>query len=150
MLETIRNLTQREQILLLGLGFTLALMLLVYGVVQPILSFQRNSVSSFASAARLVELTENLDAGGEGSASDRALRSNVTEFADRRNIVYTRINTSPDQQIQIDLENVPYNAFFTWLNDLDRDERIVVTSAFVSPGDVADTVEARLTLMRLE
>lgn len=150
MLEALRNLSDRERILLAVSGALLAGVVLLYAIILPVLGFERRSAEAFVAASRLARMTENLEAGGEGSPDDRALRSVVTELADRRRIIYTRINTAPDGQLQLDLENAPYAAFFGWLADLEAEEDVIVTSAFVTPGDLPDTVEARLTLARAE
>lgn len=150
MLKTFRNLTEREQILIVALAALLALLLLVFGVIRPVLGFAASSERAFLNANRLAAMTENLDEPGAENTDDRALRTVVTQLADRRKIVYTRINQGADGSLQVDLQDVPHAAFFGWLEQLDREADIVVSSAFVAPGDKSQTVEARLTFVRAE
>lgn len=150
MLSTFRNLSQREQLLLAGLAGLLALLILVFGVIGPVMSFADRSVDNYARAERIAAMSRGLEAVDAESPEARALRSVVTELADRRKVVYTRINNTTDGQLQLDLENTPYAAFFGWLQDLEREEDIVVSEAFVTPGEANQSIEARLTLTRAE
>ena len=148
MLQSFRNLTQREQVLIVGLGALVSVLVLIYMVVLPIFNFESDRARQYANAARLVALTDGLEAPGVESADDRALRTVVTELADRRGIVYTRINQTTEGGLQLDLEGVPYGSFFAWLQQLEREQDIIVSAAFVAPGEAADTVEGRITLLR--
>lgn len=150
MFETFRNLSQREQMLLSILAGVVGLAVLFYGIVSPTLSFRQESVRAFADAKRLEAITANLEAPGEVPQDNRGLRSIVTGLADRREIVYTRINQGASGDIEIDLEGVPYDAFFSWLEELEATQNITVSSALVTPGEGAGAIEARLTLTRSE
>ncbi|NNU17104.1 hypothetical protein HK107_12305 [Parvularcula sp. ZS-1/3] len=150
MIEQLKNLSQREQLMLGGLGVLVALLVLVYGVISPILSFEAGATRDYRDARRLSVITSDLEAPGVESADDRALRSVVTQMADRRQLKYTRVNQTADGQLQVDMEGAPYAAFFAWLQQLEDEADIVVSSAFVAPGETAATVEARVTLVRQE
>lgn len=148
MLETYRNLSERERRLLMVLGAVVGLLVLVYGLIFPTLNFAQSSARDYARAERLAALTENLEAPGTGPEDDRGLRSVVTQRADSRKIIYTRINQSPDGAIEMDLQDVSHAAFFAWLEQLEREDGIVVASALVNPGEETGTIEARVTLTR--
>ncbi len=148
MLQSFRNLSQREQWLLSGLAALVMVLVLIYLVILPILSFEGRSQRSYASAARLAQLTDSLDAPGVESADDRALRTVVTELADRRDIVYTRINQTAEGGLQMDFEGVAYDAFFSWLQQLQREQDINLSAAFIPQRETAETVEGRITLLR--
>ncbi|GGY52748.1 type II secretion system protein GspM [Parvularcula lutaonensis] len=148
MLDRYRSLSQREQMLIAVLGALAALLVLIYGIIFPILGFERQSMANFREAARLAALTEGLEAPGVESADDRALRSVVTEAAERQGISYTRISNTPDGRIELDINGTASEDFFAWLANLEAESGIVVTSAFVTPGEAPGTVEARITLGR--
>lgn len=144
------KLSAREQRLVAVLGALLALLIIVYGLIVPILTLRSEAVADYTQAQRLERLTRGLQAPGQESSEDRALRSVITERADRSGLTYTRINQTPQGGVQIDLANVPHSAFFAWLETLQNEEQIVVVEAFVEAGDAAGSVEARLTLVREE
>lgn len=150
MMDQLKNLSQREQIMLGGLGALVAVLVLVYGLISPILNFEASATRDYRDARRLSVITADLEAPGVESSDDRALRSIVTQMADRRKLKYTRVNQTADGQLQVDMESAPYAAFFAWLQQLEEEADIVVTSAFVAPGETAAAVEARVTLVRQE
>lgn len=148
MLERFRSLSQREQMLVAVLGGLLIVLVLIYGVIAPILNLQRGAAADYRSAARLAALTEGLEPPGVESADERALRSVVTEAAERAGINYTRISNTPDGRIELDVDGTSSDDLFAWLAELEADSAIVVSAANVVPGERPGTIEARITLGR--
>ena len=136
--------------LVLALGAVLGLVVLFYGVIGPVLSMRTAAIADYERARRLAALTEGLEAPGAESAEDRALRSVVTDLADRNRLTYTRINQTSEGQVQIDLDDVPYAPFYAWLEALAENEGVVVAEAFIEAGDRAGTLDARVSLQRAE
>ncbi|MEM9838278.1 MAG: type II secretion system protein M [Pseudomonadota bacterium] len=150
MLERFQQLSERERLLVLVLGALIGVLIVVYGIVGPILSMRDDAAADYRQARRLAALTEGLQPPGEESQEDRALRSIVTELADRGGLSYTRINQTAEGGIQIDLDDVPYAPFYAWLESLSKEEDVVVSEAFIEAGDASGTLEARVSLQRAE
>ena len=150
MLQALRKLSDRER-LLVGVMTALVLVVVInLAVIAPIFSLQSRAQADFARAARVAELTEVLEVPGAESADDRQLRSVVSELAARNSVVFDRIQTDPDGGLQMDLSNVPYSAFYTWLQMLEGEEGVVVTEAYITAGDEPSSLEARVSLIRGE
>ena len=64
MLQSFRNLTEREQALVIGLGALVSILVLIYMVIMPVLNFESDRARQYANAARLVALTDGLEAPG--------------------------------------------------------------------------------------
>ena len=142
-------LSQREKLLVLGLGLLLAGFVIMIAVVQPIQAFEERTRDRFAAAQRMVALAETLETpAAEDSQSQRSLRSVVTESARQRSLVITRINASGEGVFELNIAGAPYGAFYTWLDGLRVEESVSVQEAFVTPGDTPGTLDVRLTLSR--
>lgn len=150
MLQQFRQLNEREQLMVAVLAALIAAIAVFVLVVNPVLTMRDNAVADYARARRLAAMTEGLEAGAAETPDGRALRLVATELADRNGLVYTRINQAENGAIQIDLANAPYPAFYTWLEALDKEEDVVVVEAFVTAGDGAGTLDARVSLARVE
>jgi len=150
MMDAIKKLTERERMMLAALAVVFALTFIYFLVVTPVLSFQARATADYARAARVAQLTEGLEAPGVETADDRQLRSVVSELAAQNSLVFDRIQTDPNGGVQMDLSNVPYAAFYTWLEMLEREEGIVVTEANITSGDEVASLEARVSLARGE
>lgn len=150
MFDAIRKLSDREQLMVGVMALLLVAVLINLVIVSPILRMQSRAQADFARASRVADLTEGLEAPGEETADDRQLRSVVSELAASKSVVFDRIQTNPDGGLQMDLSNVPYSAFYTWLQVLEDEEGIVVTEAYITAGDEASSLEARVSLARGE
>jgi general secretion pathway protein M len=147
-LPFLQRFTPREQVLLGGLGASLILLLLVFGIIMPTLRFQDRATADFASAQRIAALGEAMQPQQAVRGSGRNIRSAVTNAANQRGVTLTRINAANENEIEVALENVPYTAFWSWLRGLEETEGIVVAEAYVTPGETGGRIEARLTLRK--
>jgi type II secretory pathway component PulM len=148
MLDTFHNLSQRERLLLAGLGALLLVLALVFLVIGPVFSFEDTAKRRYAEAVRLETLAMDIEAPDARPGEDKGLRSLVTAYADRNQVIYTRISQNADGQIRIDLGDTPHAAVFTWLRALEETEGVVVGSASIVPGDAAQTITGQFTLRR--
>jgi type II secretory pathway component PulM len=72
----------------------------------------------------------------------------VTSYADRNQVPYTRVTQTPSGDVQIDLGDTSHRAVFSWLRSLEESEGVVVTAAYLAPGEGAGTVSGRFTMQR--
>lgn len=148
MLAVWHGFSDRERMMIGGLGVLVVLLVLVMGIINPILRSADQARSEYARALRVAELAEDLEPGGQAPSDQRALRTIVTNAAKRRNLVVTRINVPSEGAIAIDVANVPHATFYAWIQGMEREAGVLVTEAYVGPGDVAGTLEARLTMVK--
>ncbi|MEE4208556.1 MAG: type II secretion system protein GspM [Parvularcula sp.] len=144
----IERFSPRERQMLGGLTVFLVLLVLIFGVVLPLNRFAENAVRDYATSARLAALSEELAPASAQRGSGSNLRSAVTNTANQKGVVISRINAGAEDEIEVALNNVAYGAFWSWLRTLEETEGVVAREAYVSPGDSAGSIEARLTLVR--
>jgi type II secretory pathway component PulM len=131
--------------MLAGLTGFLVLLAIWFLILAPLAGLLGSARTDYDRAARIAAAAESLGPADPSQADDRNLRTAITEEADRRSITYTRINSSANGGIDIDLVDVPHTAFFSWLTALDE-AGIIVEEAYVTPGESDGRIEARVSL----
>jgi type II secretory pathway component PulM len=148
MTRYLQQLSQRERYLLMGLAALILLLVIVFVVARPIVSFEGSAKARYAEAVRLEALASDIEAPDARPGEDRGLRSLVTGYADRNQVIYSRVTQSPDGQVRIDLSDTTHRAVFSWLRAMEETEGVVVASASIVPGEATGTLTGQFTLKR--
>ncbi|MEO1041008.1 MAG: type II secretion system protein M [Pseudomonadota bacterium] len=142
------GLSDRERLLVMIAAGLLVVMVVLFGVINPIHSYRDNAQRRFAEAERMAALTDKIAvAAQQTQQSSGSLRSLVTQRARQRDLVIARI-ADGDGSVDLVFSDEPYDAFFEWLQALTEDDGLIVQEALVRPGSRPGSVNARMTLAR--
>ena len=143
--------TSRDQVAIVALAIAVVVYVLVGWIYQPLQAkqaqlTQANDVAAedlrwMLSAAAKVKATpaKAVKASGSGSLSQ------VIDASVRRaGLKMKRFQPSGDKQAQVWLENVPYAAAMTWLNELEVERGYRIDSASITAASQSGTVNVRI------
>lgn len=141
------QLAPREKQLIAIAGVLLAILILTLLVIRPALAYRTDgrqayddAVRTYVSVGRAAQVT-----GQAASADPSAIRSILTQTAQRSGIVINRINSQSDL-IDMSIADVDATQLFSWLAFLEGQHGIVVRTGTVRPGGETGLVSARLTV----
>jgi general secretion pathway protein M len=142
------RLTGRER-LLLGLGaVTLAGALVVLGVWQPLLAKRSAETARLLRYERTLAALERMPHAVAAKVDPRPVASVLTQTAAAQNLTILRLDTPKEGAASLTLQDAPFETLILWIDGLDRDNGLVITSATIRRSDRPGIVSADLSLQR--
>lgn len=146
--------SSRDQIAIAVLAVAVFVYVLIGGVYQPLLAKQAQL--SAANEAASEDLRWMLGAASQvkaapvkkvASSSGGSLSQVIDASVRRAGIKMKRFQPSGDKQAQVWLENVPYTAAITWLNELEVERGYQIDSASISAASQPGMVNVRIRVV---
>lgn len=143
--------TSRDQIAIVALAIAVVIYVLVGWIYQPLQAKQAQLTQANDVAAE--DLRWMLGAAAkvkaapakQASSSSGGSLSQVIDASVRRaGLKMKRFQPSGDKQAQVWLENVPYSAAMTWLNELEVERGYRIDSASITAASQSGTVNVRI------
>ncbi|MGX5175099.1 type II secretion system protein GspM [Aliikangiella sp. IMCC44653] len=136
------GLEQNEQRIVLIASAFFALIILFFGVINPLNSsvnnLERQVKARKASVAKWQQAMPQLvSSGGQVTAgsSNQALSSIITSTTRRFNLRVSRVKENGANETQIWFDNIPFNDFIRWTAELEKTYQIKVLSANIRSKD---------------
>ncbi|MEM7739747.1 MAG: type II secretion system protein GspM [Pseudomonadota bacterium] len=148
MRDLLDNLSERERVLVMVAAGLLVVVIVLFGIINPVHSYRDNARQRFVEAERMSALSGKIaQASQQTQQSSGSLRSLVTQRARQRDLVIARI-ADADDSVDLVFSDEPYDAFFDWLQALTEEDGLIVQEALVRPGSGPGSVNVRMTLAR--
>ncbi|MEM6913780.1 MAG: type II secretion system protein M [Pseudomonadota bacterium] len=142
------NLSERERVLVVAAAGLLVVVIVLFGIINPVHSYRDNARQRFVEAERMSALSGKIaQASQQTQRNSGSLRSLVTQRARQRDLVIARI-ADADDSVDLVFSDEPYDAFFDWLQALTEEDGLIVQEALVRPGSRPGSVNVRMTLAR--
>lgn len=121
--------TIREQRLLGGLAVAVALVLVWYGLVSPLLSWREASIARYARAVTdHATVQAALGAHPGSGAMDAAdMEGRIRQAAEARALILTAVEPDGAGGWAVSLDSAPPPELFGWIGALEREDRLAVT-----------------------
>lgn len=142
------GLNSREQLLVGGMSILLVVFLFIMLIWQPLNENTAKAEKKLKRQQALLQyVVENTAiakaSGGQRRASSSgSLSSVINRTANQQRIAIARMQPQGDQ-IQVWIDEVPFNQLMTWLSSLAQNESIKVNAIDISNGDKAGQVVIR-------
>ena len=155
MKEWFAGLNQREQLSLLALALVLGLYVIFAVVLAPLDSARaslaqqnRGVAESLQRVDVLVSQILDLRASGGpgGSAAQRNLTSLVNSATAEHKLQVARLQPNSRGEIQVRLENAPFDDLVAWLYQMEHREGLVVQEASITQAGAAGRVNVSVRL----
>ena len=147
--------TVREQTLLAGLAALLALTLIWFGILGPVISWRSDALRDFSRSAEgyetlLVQIEEYRALAAQITAPEdqEPLRTVADRTARERALAISRVQPLEDGRLGVWMEQADANAVLAWLEALAREQGVVVERISLD-READERVRAQLTLRRL-
>ncbi|HSG62466.1 MAG TPA: type II secretion system protein M [Pseudomonadales bacterium] len=146
--------SSRDQVAIVALALALLLYIVVGLIYQPLQAKQQQLV--LANQAASEDLQWMLGAAAKikmapaqktKNASGGSLSQVIDSSVRRAGLTMKRFQPSGDNQAQVWLENVPYTATMTWLNELEVERGYRIESASVTAASQSGTVNVRIRVV---
>jgi general secretion pathway protein M len=136
------GLEQNEQTIVVVASIFFALIILFFGIINPLNSsvnnLERQVKARKASVAKWQQAMPQLvTSGGKVTAdsSNQALSSIITSTTRRFNLRVSRVKENGSNETQIWFDNIPFNDFVRWTSELEKTYQIKVLSANIRSKD---------------
>ncbi|MEY3017461.1 MAG: hypothetical protein RL336_596 [Pseudomonadota bacterium] len=144
----------RDQIAIVALAIALLLYLMIGVIYQPLVAKQAQLVSANEAASEDLRWMLNAAAKVKAAPAKTAVKntggalSQVIDASIRRaGLKMKRFQPNGEKQAQIWLENVPYSAAVTWLNELEIERGYQIDSASLSAASQTGFVNVRVRVV---
>ncbi len=143
--------TSRDQVAIVALAVAAVIYVLVGWIYQPLQAKQWQLAQANETAAE--DLRWMLGAAAQvqaapakqaKSSSGGSLSQVIDASVRRAGLKMKRFQPSGDKQAQVWLENVPYAAAMTWLNDLEVERGYRIDSASITAASQSGSVNVRI------
>lgn len=146
--EKLASLTGRERLLLAAGGIALAGAVLVLGIWQPLLKQRAAETARFLRHERAIAALAQMPLAVAVKADPRPVAGILTQTAAAQNLTILRLDTPKDGAATLTLQDASFETLMLWIDGLDRDNGLVVTSAAIRRSDAPGVVSADLSLQR--
>ncbi len=143
--------TSRDQIAIVALAIAVVIYVLVGWIYQPLQAKQAQLTQANVVAAEdlrwMLGAAAKVKMAPAKQASTRAggsLSQVIDASVRRAGLKMKRFQPSGDKQAQVWLENVPYAAAMTWLNELEVERGYRIESASITAASQSGTVNLRI------
>ena len=147
--------TVREQILLAGLAALLALTVIWFGILGPVISWRSDALRDFSRAAAgyetllvQVEAYRALAEQVETPEDQEPLRTLADRTARERGLAISRVQPLEDGRLGVWMEQADADALMAWLEGLAREQGVMVERISLD-READERVRAQLTLRRV-
>jgi type II secretory pathway component PulM len=144
---------QREQLSLLVLAAVVLLFLLHRTLWQPLAGMHERMALQNRGLAEVLQRVDGmvsqiatLQESGAGNRPQRNLTSLINQSTDRFGLPVLRLQPNSRGEIQVRMENVPFDKVVAWLHDVENREALVVREAALTQAGAAGLVNATVRL----
>ncbi len=146
--DKLAGLTGRERLLLAAGATTVLATILVLGIWQPLLARHAAEASRFQRNDRTLAGLAQMPKAAVVQADPRPVASILTQTAAAQNLTILRLDTPKEGAATLTLQDAPFETLILWIDGLDRDTGLTVTSATIRRTDAPGIVSADLSLQR--
>lgn len=153
-MEFLRNLSNRERLLILIAAGLVALFIALQGVVRPIAGWRADQDRALNEAEGLYELVNEAGAQSAGAAfaagdSETPIRNALAQSASSAGVNLVYVNVRPDGGVDANIASVSPDRLFVWLQLVERNYGArVVTADIAREQSQPSMVRAQLTFAR--
>lgn len=147
------GLTQREQLSLLAMGFAVALYLVFVLLLAPLADARDRMAQQNRGVAETLERVDvlvsqimHLRASGSDSGARRNLTSLINRSTSSFGLQVNRLQPNSRGEIQVRLENAPFNELITWLHQMEYTEGLLVSEASITQAGTVGRVNVTVRL----
>ncbi|MEO6300015.1 MAG: type II secretion system protein GspM [Paracoccaceae bacterium] len=139
----------REQ-LLLRLGAVVLIAAVVFlGVWQPLLANREAQLARIARYDRLSAALSELPTTARTTPDARPIATILAQTAAAQGLAILRLDTPKAETATLTLQDAPFETLVLWIDGLNHDTGLAVTSATIRRTETAGTVSADLSLERV-
>ena len=146
--ESFTRLTGREQILLAAGALVLAGAVVTLGIWQPLLARKATETARLQRYERTILALSQLPLAVAAKADPRPVAVILTQAAAAQNLTILRLDTPKEGAATLTLQDAPFETLILWIDGLDRDNGLDVSSATIRRSDAPGIVSADLSLQR--
>ena len=147
------GLTQREQLSLLAMGFAVALYLVFILLLAPLADARdrmaqqnRGVTETLQRVDVLVSQILHLRESGTDSSARRNLTSLINRSTSNFGLQVNRLQPNSRGEIQVRLENAPFNELIAWLHQMEYSEGLLVSEASITQAGSVGRVNVTVRL----
>lgn len=147
------SLTQREQLSLLVMGFALGLYLVFVLLLAPLadardrMALQNRGVAETLQRVDvLVSQILHLRESGGGSKARRNLTSLINRSTSEFGLQVNRLQPNSRGEVQVRLENAPFDELIAWLHRMEYGEGLLVSEASITQAGTVGRVNVTVRL----
>lgn len=147
------SLTQREQLSLLVMGFALGLYLVFVLLLAPLadardrMALQNRGVAETLQRVDvLVSQILHLRESGGGSKTRRNLTSLINRSTSEFGLQVNRLQPNSRGEVQVRLENAPFDELIAWLHRMEYGEGLLVSEASITQAGTVGRVNVTVRL----
>ena len=141
-------LNPRER-LLLGVGAAvIAGAVLILGIWQPLRARNAAELARIARYDRMLTTLAQLPDSAVPVSDPRPIATILAQAAAAQGLVILRLDTPKPETATLTLQDAPFETLVLWIDRLNRDSGLSVSSATIRRAETAGTVSADLSLER--
>jgi type II secretory pathway component PulM len=141
-------LTARERRLLAVGALVLAGSLVAFGIWQPLLAHRLAETARLHRNERNLAALTQMPVAAKVKSDPRPVASILTQTAAAQNLTILRLDTPKEGATTVTLQGAVFDTLILWIDGLDRDNGLVVTSATIRRSDAPGIVSADLSLQK--
>lgn len=141
--------TNRERLLLSVATVVLLGAGLFWGVYQPLQDSRAANVARQARYERTLAALATMPVTGQPVTETRPIANIVTESAAGQGLTIQRLDTPKPDMATVTLQDAPFETLLLWIDGLNRDGGVNVSSATIRRADDLGGVSADIVLTRV-
>ena len=138
----------RERLVLGAGAVVLALAVLILGVWQPLRASRDAELARIARYDRLLAALSQLPATARPVVDPRPIATILAQTAAAQGLAILRLDTPKADTATLTLQDARFEVLVLWIDGLNRDSGLAITSATIRRTELSGTVSADLSLER--
>lgn len=138
----------RERLVLGAGAVVLAVAVLILGVWQPLRASRDAELARIVRYDRLLAALSQLPATARPIVDPRPIATILAQTAAAQGLAILRLDTPKADTATLTLQDARFEVLVLWIDGLNRDSGLAITSATIRRTDVPGTVSADLALER--
>ena len=141
-------LSPRERLLVGVGGVLLLLAVLVFGAWQPLQARRSAELDRILRYDRMFVAVSQLPGTAQALADTRPIATILTQSTAAQGLAILRLDTPKPGTATVTLQDAAFDTLVLWIDGLDRDSDLAVTSAMIRRTEMPGIVSADLSLER--
>ena len=142
------SLSPRERLLLVAGAIALVLAVVVLGIWQPLRADRAAELGRIARYDRMLAALSQLPAATHSTADPRPIATILAQTAAAQGLSILRLDTPRTGTATLTLKDAPFETLVLWIDGLNHDSGLAITSATIRRSETPGTVSADLSLER--
>ena len=138
----------RERLVLGAGAVVLAVAVLILGVWQPLRASRDAELARIARFDRLLAALSQLPATARPIVDPRPIATILAQTAAAQGLAILRLDTPKAETATLTLQDARFEVLVLWIDGLNRDSGLAITSATIRRTELSGTVSADLSLER--